>query len=229
MPLSIAAVVAVFALFCLVCGASAQTVVAVSEVGETGLIMRNVKNSFVDSGGSQTVSAAGTQVGTTAASVLTAPLGLAGLPIQLGIGSLSRLKQRTVKGFNIYYLSGISAEATLTKGIVSFKIDLDQSVFDRAGLKVGTPLLIRLQPSEKDLARILRRTSISNKVAGGSPQTEQTVVACEARTDGGIMMLSPDQPLESGEYAVVLPTRQVGPGVNSTEIPAMAWDFRISP
>jgi hypothetical protein len=201
----------VLAVSAFVCGASAQTVVAVSDAGETGLIMRNVKNSFVDSNGRQAVSAVGTQAGSTAASVLTAPLGLAGLPIQLGIGSLSRLRQRTAKGTNIYYLSGISAEATLTKGLVSFRIDPDQSDFDRAGLKVGTPMLIRLEPSEKDLARILRKVG----------------VACQAKTEGGTVILSPDQPLESGEYAVVLPTRQVGPGVNSPEIPAMAWDFRI--
>lgn len=227
--------------------ASAQTVVAMSNSGQASLSMRDIQKSFLPSNAKtsqealndKTIAAAGTQVagnlaGMAGSKLLTAPAGLGGLPIQLGLQAITGLRKRTVRGFTVYYLRGLSAETVLPAGSLSLKVDTDTPTLQSAGLASSAPLLIRLQPSGKDFARIIRTTHISYKDPGGNILSadvlgmEQNLVAYRTGREGDRVTLTPDQPLDPGEYAVVLPTRQVGPGVSSPETLVMAWDFRIS-
>ena len=227
--------------------ASAQTVVATSNSGLAPLSMRDVQSSFLpsDARTSQEVlrdkalsgagtQAAGTVAGMVGSRLITAPLGVGGIPVQMGLQALMGMKKRTIKGFTVYYLRGLSAETAVPAGTISLTVDTDPATLQNAGLRAASPLLFRLQSSDKDAARILRTTHISYKDPGGSIQTaeilgtDQNLISCRTAMDGNKVTLVPDQPLEPGEYAVVLPTTQVGPGVTSSETLVMAWDFRIS-
>ncbi len=227
--------------------ASAQTVAAVSNFGRATLSMRDIQTSFLPSDArtsqevlkDQAITGAGTQVadnlaGMAGSKLLTAPAGLGGLPVQIGLQALIGMRKRTVKGFTVSYLRGLSSDTVIPAGAISLNVDTDPGTLQSAGLQSGMPLLFRLQTSGKDFARILRTSHISYKDPGGSILaadvlgTDQNVVPCQTARDGDKVTLVPDQPLEAGEYAVVLPTTQVGPGIISREALVMAWDFRIS-
>ncbi len=227
--------------------ASAQTVVAMSNFGQATLSMRDVQNSFLPSNAKtsqeafkdKTLASVGTQTAANVAGIvgsrlITAPLGLGGLPVQMGLQALMGSRKKTIKGFTVYYLRGVSAGTAVPAGTISLIVDTDPATLQSAGLRAAAPQLFRLQTSDKDAARILRTTHISYKDPGGSIQTadilgtDQNVIACRTAMDGNKVTLVADQPLEPGEYAVVLPTTQVGPGVTSRETLVMAWDFRIS-
>lgn len=221
-----------------------QSVVAVLGSAETSLPTRNVQSRFFVSNADSAqealkntaISAAGQQAtgavaGIAGGKLLTIPV-VGGLPVQGAMAAVSIFHKKTIKGFTVDYLLGLTSE-TVIGAASSFSIDTVQSRLQSAGVQVSKPTLVRLQPQGKDFARIVRTIHLSYK-EGGNPLNaeilgaEQTLVSCRIDEPGGDKLtMTPIQALEPGEYAVVLPTRSVGPGVEAKETLALAWDFRI--
>jgi len=226
--------------------AAAQSVTALGGSTPATLTMRTVQTRFVVSNANTSqealkdtaVSAAGQQVAGTVAGMaggklLTIPV-IGGLPVQGAMAAINTFRKKTIKGFTVDYLLGLTSEAAVSQGTLSLSIDTAQSKLQSSGVQISTPLLLHLQPAGKDFARILRTTHLSYKEPGGNIVTadvlglEQDLIACQTESGGGDhLTLTPNKPLIAGEYAVVLPTRQVGPGVSTKEMLALAWDFRV--
>ncbi|HEX4134606.1 MAG TPA: hypothetical protein VHY84_08370 [Bryobacteraceae bacterium] len=184
------------------------------------------------------ISAAGQQVagsvaGLAGGKLLTLPV-VGGLPVQGAMAAINVFHKKTVKGFMVDYLLGLGSETTLAQGTFSFNIDTGQSKLQSSGVQLSPPMLLRLQPAAKDFARIIRTTHLSYKEPGGNPLTAETLdlqqdlITCQTESRGGdLLTLIPMKPLEAGEYAVVLPSRTVMPGVSGKEMLALTWDFTV--
>ncbi|SPF33800.1 exported hypothetical protein [Candidatus Sulfopaludibacter sp. SbA4] len=167
----------------------------------------------------------GKAIGAIAARTLPIPF-VGALPVEGALRLLGKLKKPTVKGVNVEYLPGVEAETAIQRGVSSFSIPGQT-------LQGGSPLLLRLKPSSKDSARIVRGIRVSMKMTGSQINrvtskvlgTKQDAISCrkEARS-GGDVVLTPSRPLEAGEYAVVLVPAQTSQG----GVPAgSVWDFRV--
>jgi len=143
------------------------------------------------------------------------------------LGKLTgKLRKPDVKGFDVEYIQGLSSEAALERGEVSFTVPAE-------GLHGASPLLLRIKPSAKDSARIVRSLHVTFKMtdsqvnpatmkAGG---TDQEVIPCRLESGaGGNVVLTPNSPLASGEYAIVLAPSQSS-AANALAGPV--WDFRV--
>jgi hypothetical protein len=134
-------------------------------------------------------------------------------------------KPKPINGFNIAFVKGLSAETALQKGGVSFTVPAQL-------LQGAKPLLLRLKSSAKDSARIARSVRLSTKPTGSAINpaepsilgVDQDAIACRQEIRNGDVVLTPNAPLESGEYAIVLAPAQ------PNKVPvagAVLWDFRI--
>jgi len=93
-------------------------------------------------------------------------------------------------------------------------------------------LLLRLKPAVKDSARIVRSVHLSNKLTGGTLNPldttilgiDQDAIACRQEIRNGDVVLIPNSPLESGEYAIVLVSAQPD---KVPVVGAAVWDFRL--
>jgi hypothetical protein len=89
---------------------------------------------------------------------------------------------------------------------------------------------VRIKPSAKDSARIVRSVHVTFKMTGSNINpatkkvvgTEEDVVPSREEIRGGDVVLTPSSPLTPGEYAIVLvPARSGADG----GLPS--WDFRV--
>jgi hypothetical protein len=130
-----------------------------------------------------------------------------------------------IKGFNLAFVQSLSAGTILQKGDMSFTVPAQ-------ALQGASPSLLRLRPSVKDAARIVRGVRISTTLTNSAinPMTsqvlgvDQNAVACRTELRNGDVVLIPNSPLESGEYAIVLVS------VQQDSVPvagAVLWDFRL--
>ena len=128
-----------------------------------------------------------------------------------------------MKGFNLAFLQGLSAQTGLQKGDFSFTLPA-QSV------QATTPVLLRMKPSAKDSVRIVPGVHIVTKLTGSSINptatkilgVDQEAISCRQEVRNGDIVLVPNSPLQSGEYAVALTPAQ------QDLVPVgLVWDFRI--
>jgi hypothetical protein len=143
------------------------------------------------------------------------------------VGGITKMfhKAKPTKGFNVAVVQGLSAGTTLQEGAMSFTVPAQS-------LQGASPLLLRLKPSVKDSARIVRGVHLSTRLTGGAINPlkskilgiDQEAVACRQEIRNGDVVLIPNSPLESGEYAIVLVSAQ------PDTVPvagAALWDFRL--
>lgn len=167
-----------------------------------------------------------TVLNTVAGSLIHLPvIGFAGTAVAVAKVTKIFGHESAAKGFDITYLRDLSASVSVARGNASFSIPVQPGV-DNSGL-----LLLRLRQSAKDSARIVRSIHVSikqtksqiNPVTTEVLGTEQDVVASHAEVGNNYVTLTPTNPLEPGEYALVSP-------IQSSNDPAaalLAWDFRV--
>jgi len=220
----------------MVSAASAQNVIAVSGPGrpEITLASHTAMVTFVagDASAAQealkstAISAAeGKAIGALATRTLPIPF-VGALPVEGALKLFGKLRKQTVKGVNVAYLAGLAADTVIQRGESSFTVP-GQTV------QGASPLLLRIKPSSKDSARIVRGIRVSMKMTGSKINpatlevlgTEQEAISCRQETRGrGDVVLTTSTPLEAGEYAIVLVPAQTSPdGVPS----GLVWDFRV--
>jgi hypothetical protein len=139
--------------------------------------------------------------------VLPIPI-VGALPLEAMEHFFLRHHSRTVKGFYVAFLTGLTADSAVS-GNATFTISA-QAIKSIPG---STPLLLRLRAASKDSARIVRTTKATLKITGSQinpatqevHETEQTVINCrsESRANGDVL-LTFDSVLPAGEYAIVL-------------------------
>jgi hypothetical protein len=182
---------------------------------------------FVASNSNNLAGAAGNRaVGTIAARAVPIPI-VGGFVAEQAVGRMIKVfhKPKPLKGFNVAFVQGLSAGTGLQKGDMSFTIPAQS-------LQGASPLLLRLKPSVKDSARIVRSVHLSTELTGGAlnPVTsnilgiDEEAVACRQEIRDGEVVLIPNSPLENGEYAIVLVSAQ------PDKIPVagtVIWDFRL--
>jgi hypothetical protein len=128
-------------------------------------------------------------------------------------------------GFTVAFLKGLTSGAVLQRGEMSFAVPAQS-------LEQGSPVLLRIKPSLKDNTRIVRSLHLV-KVTGNSPAAgdgntkvlgiEEEAIPCRQEIRNGDVVLIPDSPLETGEYAVVLV-----PAQQDAMVPVgLVWDFRV--
>jgi len=209
--------------------ASAQNVTAVSGTGSSriDLAPHAATVTFVASNASTAqealrsaaVSAAeGKAAVAIASKALPIPI-VGALPVEGALRVFGKLRKHTVKGFNVMYLAGLSAETTVSRDGVSFTVPASV-------LQGGSPTLLRVKPSAKDSARIVRSVHVS--VGPATPEVlgaDQEAIPCRQEASAtGDVVLTPNSPLGIGEYAIVLvPDRS--PADDS--LGGLAWDFRV--
>jgi hypothetical protein len=145
------------------------------------------------------------------------------LPVEGALRLFGKLRKHTVKGFNVAYLPGLTAETVVQSGGASFTISAQT-------LQGASPLLLRIKPSAKDSARMVRSVHVAVKMTGSNIDpakmenlgTEQDVIPCGVENRGAAVVLTPSTSLTAGEYAIVL----VPAHSNSAETALPAWDFR---
>ena len=216
--------------------ANAQNVFVTSSSGQTlPLVPHPAKVTFVasDSNSLQGATKNGAISG-VGGSVITSAAGRA-IPVPVvggmiagkavaGIGKMLR-KAKPIMGFNVAHVPGLSAGTDLPAGGMSFTVPVQS-------LQGASPLLLRLKPSARDSARIVRGVHLSTKRTGGNIDPlnskilgiDQDAVACRQEIRNGDVVLTPNSPLESGEYAIVLVSAQ------PDRVPvagAALWDFRL--
>jgi hypothetical protein len=216
--------------------ASAQNVIAVSGPGrsETTLATHAAIVTFVtgdlnDAQGAlknAVISAGeGKVLGAVAMRALPIPV-IGALPVEGVMHLFGKLRKQTVKGVNVAYLPGLAAETVIPGGESSFTVPGQT-------LQGVSPLLLRIKPSSKDSARIVRGIRVSMKMSGSQINpatvevlgTEQNVISCRQETRGnGDVVLTTSSPLEAGEYAIFVAPAQTSPdGAPS----GLVWDFRV--
>jgi len=135
--------------------------------------------------------------------------------------------EKPITGFNVAFLSGLSAGAILREGEITFTIPAQ-------ALQGGNPSLLRVKISSKDSARIVRSIHASVKVKNSkiNPMASDTtilgidedVIPCRREIRNGNVVLIPNSALARGEYAVVIvPAQQDTIPVAGTWV----WNFRI--
>jgi hypothetical protein len=161
-----------------------------------------------------------------------------GLPVAVAVAEnltkvFSHAQRDGVKGFNIAFLQGLSSSSAIGDGAATLAIPKEALQSPEASDL--TPVLLRIKPSVKDSARIVRSTRVSMKQTDSSINPtasvkvlgiEQDAVACRSKTDSRGMTLTPMAPLKPGEYALVISSHATGSSVESI---LWAWDFRVVP
>jgi hypothetical protein len=157
----------------------------------------------------------------------TLPIPIIGaLPVEGALRVLGKLRKHTVRGFEVEYIQGLASESALQRGETSFTVPT-------AGQQDASPVLLRIKPSAKDSARIVRSLHVTVKMTGSQVNpatmeilgTDQEAIPCRLEAGAGSdKILTPNSPLDSGEYAIVLvPNR-----ASVANVPgAMVWDFRV--
>jgi len=218
--------------------AQVQTsIVANTSSGQTSLTFRTAMVTFVQSdapGVSDAVKGTAISVArdkaVEAAAIHAIPIPVVG-PYVAGpvVGKVMKAfhHDKPLTGFNVAFLPGLSAEAVVQRGETSFTIP-------GSALQGGHPVLVRVKPSSKDSARIVRSVhatvkmkdskinplATDNKVLG----VDEDVIGCRQEVRGGDIILTPNSILEPGEYAVLIvpPQQDLMPITGS-----WVWDFRV--
>ena len=166
--------------------------------------------------------ASGRALAAVAAHTLPIPLVGSFLTEQM-VGRVLKFHHAEIKGFNVGFVQGLSSETLLEKGAYSFTIPAQQ-------LQGTSPLILRLKPSGKNAARIVRsihiKTKFKDNAINPSATTilgiDQEVVPSRQDVRGGSVVVTSDAALESGEYAIALVAAQ------ADFVPVVTlWDFRI--
>jgi hypothetical protein len=157
----------------------------------------------------------------------TLPIPIVGaLPVEGALHVLGKFRKHTVKGFNVVYIQGLSSETAIQRGETSFTVSAE-------GLQGASPLLLRIKPSTKDSARIVRSLHVTIKMTGSQVNpatmevlgTDQQAIPCHLESGtGGDLVLTPNSPLASGEYAIVLAPN--APSAADAPL-GQVWDFRV--
>jgi hypothetical protein len=157
----------------------------------------------------------------------TLPIPVIGaLPVEGAMRLLRKFEKHAVKGFDVAYIQGVSSEAAIQRGETSFTIPAES-------LQGLSPLLLRVRPSTKDSARIVRSLHVTVKMTASqvNPATtevlgiDQEAIPSHLESGaGGNMVLTPNSPLASGEYAVVLAAGR--PSAADATV-GLVWDFRV--
>jgi len=213
--------------------AHAQSLLVKTVAGQTTLSPNPAMVGFVPSN-ANTATAAAKDVALSAAKGQVAANVLRAVPIPIvgpfmgplvGVALKKFHSPKPTVGFSIAYVNGSSA-AAVVPGDASFTIPAQS-------LQGASPSLLRVKLSPKDSTRIVRSLRLSVKVTGGAVKTdgekpeilgvEQDVVPCRQETRNGDVIMTPQSPLESGEYAVALL-----PASQDTMAPVgLVWDFRV--
>ena len=179
-----------------------------------------VRDTAISQGGGRAIATAASSIPVPFAGAIIANLAVGGI-----LKSLHKDKDNSIKGANLAMTQGLSSGTAISKGNLSFTMP-DYSM-------PGTsPVLLRIKPSAKYTARIVRGVQLSAVLTGGLVDTaaskilgiDQDRIPChlEDRDEG--VTLIPDSALESGEYAIVLvPDQEDRMPVSS----AILWDFRL--
>ena len=147
------------------------------------------------------------------------------LPVE-GMLKIFGHRRQSVKGFYITSIPGLSANTSVPA--TDFSLLLPKQSRQVLGQPDSTAALLRLRPSAKDGARIVRSLHVATTLSGGKATeqilgTEQDIVACDTQErSAGDVVLAPKSPLAAGEYAVVLFSSQ-----QSASSGFVLWDFRI--
>jgi hypothetical protein len=162
-----------------------------------------------------------------AIAIKTLPIPLVGaLPVEGALRVLGKFRKHVVKGFDAEYVQGLSSETVVQPGQTGFTIPA-------GALQGASPLLLRIKPSTKDSARIARSFHVSFKMTGSQMNpatmevlgTEQETIPCHPEPrPGGEVILTPNTPLASGEYAIV-PGSHRPSGANAPV--GLVWDFSV--
>jgi hypothetical protein len=212
-----------------------QSVVATSGSGHLNLSLNPALVIFVASGansaaeavkGAALSGAEGQAVAVTIARMVPIPIvGPLAAPVVSAVLKKFHPPKPTT-GFTVAFLKGLTSGSILQRGEMSFTVPAES-------LSQGSPVLLRIKPSLKDNTRIVRSLHLSVKVAGNSLADgdgntkvlgiEELAIPCHQEMRNGDMVLIPDSPLETGEYAVVL-----APAQQDAMAPVgLVWDFRV--
>jgi hypothetical protein len=214
-------------------GLNAQNAVATSNTGQTtALVPHQATVTFVATNANNVQGAAkkgaisgaaGGAVTPVAAKAIPVPVA-GGLIAQQAVGRILKAfnRPKPIKGFNVAVVEGLSAGTALHETAISFTVPAQ-------ALHGASAMLLRLKPSAKDSARIVRGVHLSTKDGTVNSQdakilgVDQDAVACRQEMRKGDAVLIPKSPLKSGEYAIVLvPAKPDRGPVAGT----MLWDFR---
>jgi len=146
-----------------------------------------------------------------------------GLAVEGAQHVFNKFRKHTVKGFDVAYIHGLSAETVIQSGGTSFEIPAQS-------LEGASALLLRIKPSAKDSARIVRSVHVTFKMTGSSIKpatkkvlgTEEDVVPSREEIRSADVVLTPNSPLTPGEYAIVLV-----PAHSGADGGLPSWDFRV--
>jgi len=162
----------------------------------------------------------------TAVAMHSLPIPFVGaLPVDWFMKGFNKFRKPTVKGFEVTFLQGTSADIAIRADGASFTLP-GQGL--QALGQAGTPMLVRVRSSSKDSARIVDSTRVSYKMNGSgiNPASKETLgierdgIDCTVESrESGDFVLTPRAPLAPGEYAVIANSAQGGA--------AWAWDFRV--
>lgn len=215
-------------------GAYAQSIVVESASGSINLPPNQALVTFVPTtsssldGAIKDTALSSAQDKAVAATLLKAvPIPVVGpFAAPLVTSAFNKLHPKTVTGFSIAFVKGLSATTAIAPGRTSFEIPAQS-------LEGATPTLLRMKLSTKDSTRIVRSLRLSVKASGASVTPddhnttvlgdEQDVIPSHTDVRDGNVILTPEAALESGEYAMALvpPARTVSAPVGKV------WDFRV--
>jgi len=142
-------------------------------------------------------------------------------------------KPRPIRGFEVYFLQGLSATATVQQQD-GFAVFIPSSALAAYGQTPVVELLL-LQSSQKDTARIVRSRHVAMKHTNSDINptavevlgVEQNEIPCRKETrDNGDVVLTPVSPLLAGQYALVT-IGTVNAGTAALSETVGAWDFRL--
>ena len=187
-------------------------------VSEADSAQAALQNTVVSAAESKVIVAVATKV-------LPIPI-IGALPVEGLMHVLGKIKKPVVKGFQMDYIQGLASETVVQRGATGFAVPA-------LGLQGASPLLLRLRPSTKDSMRIVRSLHVTYKMTDSQVNpatmkvlgTDQETIPCHLETGaGGDIVLIPNLPLASGEYAIVLAPN--GPSAANAPV-GVVWDFRI--
>lgn len=149
----------------------------------------------------------------------------------LGKGLL-RGRGSDTKGFEFDMLPGVSASLTLKEGTPEFLVPLNRYLTSaNVDLAEWEPVLLRLETRDKDQARLLSSRQVLLKetkkgrfdmkptVERQESKVQQTRIAANVqRAEGNTYSITPVEPLQAGEYALVF-RKKSATGDYTTNVP----------
>ncbi len=170
------------------------------------------------------------RVGSTALAGVATHVPIAGTAAVIGFGKAKGLlykKQTKTESYNLSFVQGLTASVTVSGSELVLVVSAE--TMRTYGVN-STPILLKVSPSAKDQARIIRAAHVLTELTKSAINPMQTqVLGIEQKEissklekrDNGDLSLTPTSLLENGEYVVALADSV------TKELQGLVWDFRV--